>query len=350
MATLVSVVKDGGLLVFTYDDGKVLKKSIAYRDAMVSNPPPGYEEIGNCYVNTSTGVVIVNYNGASVELGTPLTGAEVVAALEALGAGSRLSHTKLDDVGADDHHAKYTDVEAVAAAKTVKLDDLTAPDDNTDLDSSDSLHGLMSKADKSKLDGYATEVETEELKLPEGSAPLVEAGHVSVYADTDSHLNAASSGGTVDLYDHGDRHENAGSDEISVAGLSGLLADVQNSIKEIVIPLAFDLSGAATNEVAFMGYQAATLLGYRVLYTEASSADAGVSLRVGRLEADGTFDDDYYDAITSEVSKVVGYSKLYESGDLSHSAIAVGETVTVGCAGGKTGTGEVKLILFIQYS
>jgi len=49
------------------------------------------------------------------------------------------------------HHTKYTDAEAVAAAKTVKLDDFNAPDDNTDLDASTSRHGLLPK-----LDGTAT--------------------------------------------------------------------------------------------------------------------------------------------------------------------------------------------------
>lgn len=39
--------------------------------------------------------------------------------------------------------------------KSVKLDDLAAPDDNTDLDASASKHGLMSKADKTKLNGVA---------------------------------------------------------------------------------------------------------------------------------------------------------------------------------------------------
>lgn len=45
-----------------------------------------------------------------------LTGAEIVALLEALSASSRLSHTKLDDVGVSDHHAKYLNSEALAAA------------------------------------------------------------------------------------------------------------------------------------------------------------------------------------------------------------------------------------------
>ena len=35
-----------------------------------------------------------------------LTGAEVVALLEALAGDARLSHTKLSDVGANDHHAQ----------------------------------------------------------------------------------------------------------------------------------------------------------------------------------------------------------------------------------------------------
>lgn len=82
-----------------------------------------------------------------------LTGVEIVVLLEALGIGSRLSHDSLDDVSTSDHHTKYTDAEAVVAAKTVKLDDFTTPDDNTDLDASAALHGLMAKADKSKLDG-----------------------------------------------------------------------------------------------------------------------------------------------------------------------------------------------------
>ncbi len=44
------------------------------------------------------------------------------------------------------HHAKYPDSEAVTAVTgVVKLDDLAAPDDNTDLDFSTTKHGLTSK-------------------------------------------------------------------------------------------------------------------------------------------------------------------------------------------------------------
>ena len=53
------------------------------------------------------------------------------------------------------HHAKYTDTEAVTQAKTVKLDDFTAPDDNTDLDATGTAHGLFPKLDHDKLDDIA---------------------------------------------------------------------------------------------------------------------------------------------------------------------------------------------------
>lgn len=46
---------------------------------------------------------------------------------------------------AEIERGKYTDAEAIVAAKAVKLDDFTAPDDNTDLDFSTSKHGLVPK-------------------------------------------------------------------------------------------------------------------------------------------------------------------------------------------------------------
>jgi len=67
MATLVSVVKERGLLTFTYDDGRVLSKTITYADAMVSTPPPGYEEVGNCYID-SLGRLVLNYNSSSITI------------------------------------------------------------------------------------------------------------------------------------------------------------------------------------------------------------------------------------------------------------------------------------------
>jgi hypothetical protein len=54
-----------------------------------------------------------------------------------------ISVTGLSGLLADDQHV--LDAEVVSAAKTVKLDDFAAPDDNTDLDASTSKHGLAPK-------------------------------------------------------------------------------------------------------------------------------------------------------------------------------------------------------------
>lgn len=63
-----------------------------------------------------------------------------------LASHSTKAHSELTGIGSSDHHVRYADSEAVAAAKTVKLDDFTAPDDNTDLNVSTSRHGLVPKA------------------------------------------------------------------------------------------------------------------------------------------------------------------------------------------------------------
>ena len=180
--TITSVLKDGGRLVIV-EDGITLIRSIVYDDVVCSLPPTGYTEVGVIYVDEDNNKLIIQYNGSTAEIGLgaagDLTGAEIVALLEALDAGSRLSHTKLDDVGASDHHAKYLNSEAVVAAKTVKLDDFTAPDDNTDLDATDALHGLMSKADKGKLDGVATAA----TKYPDtGEQAFLDADHTKLDA------------------------------------------------------------------------------------------------------------------------------------------------------------------------
>ncbi|GAI31601.1 unnamed protein product, partial [marine sediment metagenome] len=56
-------------------------------------------------------------------------------------------HTAIGDNAP--HHTRYTNAEAVAAAKTVKLDDFATPDDNADLNASTTRHGLFKKLDNS---------------------------------------------------------------------------------------------------------------------------------------------------------------------------------------------------------
>ena len=83
-------------------------------------------------------------------------------------------------------------------ADAIKLDDLATPDDNTDLDVSTSRHGLMPKLYDDGyyyLDGYGN-----------WSIPLGASGP------------------------HAVTHENGGTDEVDVTGLSGLLADNQNPV------------------------------------------------------------------------------------------------------------------------
>jgi len=97
-----------------------------------------------------------------------VTGELTLAELEGGGGGG------VDTSGTpvDNDYAKFTDADTIegrsytevkqdlsledsdinALITATKLDDLTAPDDTEDLDATDALHGLMSKADKGKLD------------------------------------------------------------------------------------------------------------------------------------------------------------------------------------------------------
>jgi hypothetical protein len=141
--------------------------------------------------------------------------------------GDEMSVEGLSGLLADDQHV--LDAEVVEAAKGVKLDDLTAPDDTTDLDASIIKHGLLRKLDDDDthyLDGKGN------LTTP-GSTPHA-VGGASHTEDTLANFNQKISDGNVDKTtdtrdpkSHAASHENGGGDEISVAGLSGELADNQ---------------------------------------------------------------------------------------------------------------------------
>lgn len=108
--------KDGAYIEVTDSvTGAVYRRAIRWEDCLVSVPEVGTEKIDMVYVNSSDQLVLVLEDESEITI-ADLTGAEIVALLEALGSGSRLSHTKLDDVGASDHHTKYTDAAAKAAA------------------------------------------------------------------------------------------------------------------------------------------------------------------------------------------------------------------------------------------
>lgn len=135
-----------------------------------------------------------------------------------------------------------------------------------------------------------------------------------------------------------------------VGGLTNITSFAEPKVRQdkILSPTSLDLSGGATDLEAYHAVRAGHLLGYTILYTEASSADAGVDIRIGRYQDGVALDGDYFDISTSEVSKNKGYSKHFAIGDLTQTVIAAGDTVTVGIAGGKTGTGEIIIILEIE--
>lgn len=77
-----------------------------------------------------------------------------------------ISVAGLSGLLADDQHVLDAEV------KAIKLDDFTAPDDTTDLDASAALHGLMPKADKSKLDGVDAGADVTGSNVPQAHKDL----------------------------------------------------------------------------------------------------------------------------------------------------------------------------------
>jgi len=105
-----------------------------------------------------------------------------------------------------------------------------------------------------------------------------------------------------------------------------------------------DLSEAAETVIVFIADRAYTISAAYLCYTEASSADTGVNIKVGKLIV-GTDDDDYFvAAVATEVSKEAGYRK---SLTLAKDDIAEGDIITINSAGSKVGTGEVALQLYL---
>jgi parallel beta-helix repeat protein len=101
-----------------------------------------------------------------------------------------------------------------------------------------------------------------------------------------------------------------------------------------------DLSGAAVVTPVFTALGQCEIIGYSLIYTEASSADAGIQIDIGNYA-----DDNKYDTVTTEGSKALGYIKTYVTGDLANTQLAAGDTVTCKSAGGKVGTGEIRCLL-----
>ena len=123
---------------------------------------------------------------------------------------------------------------------------------------------------------------------------------------------------------------------LTVAQITTLLGLPQFAKAMVII----DLSGGAVSNVLILHTsRALTLLKAIILYTELSSADAGVTITIGK-EASSA----YYYTGASEVSQAQWYEKEVT---LLQTDVAAGDTVICGCAGGKTGTGEI--LVAIEY-
>ena len=100
---------------------------------------------------------------------------------------------------------------------------------------------------------------------------------------------------------------------------------------------AADLSGAAETLIVLHAERDCVLEKATLLYTEASSADAGITVEIGKES-----DRDYYYTGATEQSKAQWYSKDV---DLLKQDIAAGDTVTFYSAGGKAGTGKIMCVI-----
>lgn len=129
----------------------------------------------------------------------------------------------------------------------------------------------------------------------------------------------------------------------SHTNLGAVLDAMQTDLETVIVKGGvIDLSGSAALDIVFVADQAYTIKSAKLAYVEASSADAGIALTVGKLIV-GTDDADYFvTASTTEVSKEAGYIKALT---LAQTAVAAGDIITLTSPGGKTGTGNVVLVL-----
>jgi len=110
---------------------------------------------------------------------------------------------------------------------------------------------------------------------------------------------------------------------------------MNETIRKTLRSRPITLAGPATAESIYTAETTTTIRLGTVVYEEASSADAGVAVRVGKIGSAS-----YFSSYTTEVSRAAG-----SVSNLSFSALTLqgGETLTVECDGNKTGTGTISI-------
>lgn len=161
--------------------------------------------------------------------------------------------------------------------------------------------------------------------------------------------HATVMGNTISDSTYGIKEEDYGTDYSDYNAIIGnICGDGNTTPYEFLVPCTnvldgrvesdpVDLSGAADVKFLLHTETPLWLAQATLLYTEASSSDAGVALKIGKET-----DDDYYYTGTSETDKAQFYTLPVTL--LAHD-IAAGDTVTFSSAGSKSGGGEVQLIL-----
>lgn len=143
--------------------------------------------------------------------------------------------------------APHASTHQAGGSDAIRLDDLAAAEDNTDLNATTSMHGLLPKlsgsaGDVLKGDGtwgtggsgaptdatYIVQTAHAGLSAEQALASLA-TGVVKVTTGTGV-LSTAVANTDYAAASHVTRHQDGGADELSVAGLSGLLADGQTPL------------------------------------------------------------------------------------------------------------------------
>lgn len=127
------------------------------------------------------------------------------------------------------------------------------------------------------------------------------------------------------------------------AGAGGSIAtDIEVKSAELTLS-----SSVAVDLDAYFATKDCVLVGYRAFYTQATNANTGVQVRIGKYAASSALNNAYFSSFTSETSKARGYSKYYNVNALSNRKISRGDVITVGTAGKKLGSGRIVISLLI---